>query len=229
MNDIREGIAARLAGHALFRPLSAARRLQLAGATREVALAAGEPLFHQGDPCERFFLVETGQIKLSRTSRSGHEKIIELFGPGQAFAEAVMFMDIACYPVDATAVTDARLLAVGNAAYREILTADTTACLELLGDLSMHLHDRVAEIERLTLRSARERLADYLLALLPEGATAGTTLRLPVPKQTIAARLSVSPETLSRSFAQLTEAGILSLRGREVTVHAPERLRRDGE
>lgn len=229
MNDTRTRLADRLAAHALFRPLSAAQRRRLAAATRELHLTAGEPLFRQGDPSERFFLVEAGQIKLSRTSRLGQEKIIELFGPGQVFAEAVMFMDIACYPVDATAVTDARLLGIGNAAYRDILAGDASACLELLGDLSMHLHERVAEIERLTLRSARQRLADYLLALLPADAAPGTEIRLRVPKQTIAARLSVSPETLSRSFAQLTEAGLIRLSGRWVTVHDPLGLRRDRE
>jgi len=222
-------MAARLATHTLFQPLSPAQRQRLAATTREQRLGAGEALFHQGEPCTRFFLVETGQIKLYRPSRAGQEKIIELFGPGQVFAEAVMFMDSPCFPVNAAAVTDARLLGVSNASYREILAEDPSACLRLLGDMSMHLHKRVAEIERLTLRTAPERLAEYLLALLPAEAAAGTTLTLPVPKQTVAARLSISPETLSRSFAQLAEAGILSPRGREVTVHAPERLRRDGE
>jgi len=56
----------------------------------------------------------TGKVKLYVASPSGQEKVIELIAPSQSFAEAFMFMDMACM-VNAQALTDSLLLRVGKA------------------------------------------------------------------------------------------------------------------
>ena len=49
-------------------------------------------IFRQGDPAERFYLVQSGKVKLYRISADGKEKVVEIITAGNTFAEAVMFM-----------------------------------------------------------------------------------------------------------------------------------------
>ena len=41
----------------------------------------------------------------------------------------------------------------------------------------------------------------------------------------IASRLNLTPETLSRIFSQLSHDGMITVSGRDVTIHDVERLR----
>ena len=47
---------------------------------------------------------------------------------------------------------------------------------------------------------------------------------LDIPKQTLASRLSVKPETLSRIFRRLTEAGVVTIDGNSITILDRDRL-----
>jgi len=49
---------------------------------------------------------------------------------------------------------------------------------------------------------------------------------LPASKNVIASRLNLTPETLSRILHNLVEAGLITVKGRQVTVHDVEQLRR---
>jgi CRP-like cAMP-binding protein len=204
--------------HYLFASFSEAELGQLVEQVRLLRVGAERLLFQHGDPAERFFLVVSGQIKLFRTTPDGQEKVMELIGPGRSFAEAIMFMEQHRYPVSAQALQDSQLLAVPNQQYLELLRGNPEACFRLLGNLSMRLHQRLNEIEGLTLRNAATRVARYLLKRLPAGAGNGATLQLDAPKQIIASQLGMKPETFSRVLGTLVEQGAITVKGRQVII-----------
>lgn len=204
--------------HYLFASFSEAELGQLVEHIRLQRIVTERVLFQHGDPADRFFLVVSGQIKLFRTTPEGQEKVMELMGPGRSFAEAIMFMEQQRYPVSAQALQDTQLLAVPNQQYLELLRSNPEACFRLLGNLSMRLHQRLNEIEGLTLRNAATRVARYLLKRLPAGADDGATLYLDAPKQIIASQLGMKPETFSRVLGALVEQGAITVKGRQVII-----------
>ncbi|MFO7857618.1 MAG: Crp/Fnr family transcriptional regulator [Ectothiorhodospiraceae bacterium] len=214
-----------LARNRLFRPLASSAVDLLANQARRQSLANGDILFHFDDPAASFFLLETGLIKLVRTNEAGQEKVIHVVNPGEAFAEAVMFMDHQCYPVTAEAIAPGSVIAVPNGAYRAILRASPEACMALLADLSMRLHTHVQEIDELTLRQSRPRVVRYLLSQTPKQVTTGTSLELPAPKHVVASRLAITPETLSRILHELESSGVVRVNQRVIQVLDAEALR----
>ena len=64
--------------------------------------------------------------------------------------------------------------------------------------------------------------------LLPRSHSDSAVIDLAAPKQVIAARLSITPETLSRILRTMAEHGIISMHGRSVGVHDVQRLREFG-
>jgi len=202
----------------------------------QVRLAAGQMLFRQGQPAERFYFVQTGRVRLFRLAADGGEKVIELIGPGQTFAEAVMFMSEPAgsgrFPVCAAALEAAQLLAIDSRDFAAMLRESPETCFALLGDLSRRLHAMIAEIDSLTLHSAQGRVARWLLRGI-DAAESGTgpTLRLSVSKSVLASRLSIQPETWSRITRRLMDQRVIRVDGELVEILDREALGRvaDGD
>ncbi|WP_242479591.1 Crp/Fnr family transcriptional regulator [Lamprobacter modestohalophilus] len=197
---------------AALSPAQLARLLQRAS---QVRLAAGQMLFRQEEPAERFYFLRSGQIRLFRLSSDGGEKIIELIRAGQTFAEALLFMGTGRYPVCAAALTEAQVVSIDAADFAAMLRESPETCFALLGDLSRRLHTMIAEIDSLALLSAQGRVARWLLQNSQAEAPA---LRLGVTKAVLASRLSIQPETWSRVTRRLVDAGVISVKGERIEV-----------
>ncbi|OIQ97266.1 cAMP receptor protein [mine drainage metagenome] len=210
----------------LFLELSPEQIAHIAAGTRERRLVKGEMLFHKGDAPRGFYLIVFGQIKLAFPSSQGNEKVVEIIGPRQSFGEAVMFMDRP-YPVFAESLGDALLLHIAKSAVFELLERDATFARRLLAGLSVRLHSLVQDVESYSQRSSAQRVIGYLLE---HAAQAGSgdgeaAVALPTSKQVIASRLNLTPETLSRIFHDLAQAGLISVHGKAITIHDQGRLR----
>jgi len=187
-----------------------------------VHLDEGEMLFQQTDPADRFYLLMRGQIKLFRLGPSGNEKVIEIVTPLSTFAEALMFLERPTYPVGAQAMQSAEVISIDAGNFLHMLRGSIDTCFMLMGDMSQRLRGLIREIDDLSLSSATCRVAGYLLSKAePDGAS----FDLAVPKQTLASRLSVQPETFSRIIRQLSNQGILVVHGSRVEISDLDRLR----
>jgi CRP-like cAMP-binding protein len=217
--------AAALRAHHLFAGLTPPQCTRLFGAARIEELAAGQTLFDRGQPAQAFFVVLEGQVNLVLFSKSGEHKIVEILGPGQSFAEAVMFMEGPAYPVAAVAGAASRVGRFPSREYLAILRESPETCLRMLGQLSQRLHMRVREIEQLTLESATHRLVYLIASRIPVGQDGATVVSLQESRQEIASRLSMKPETLSRILRHLSDAGVIQVEGRDLRIPDATRLR----
>ncbi len=190
-------------------------------ATR-VRLHDGQLLFSQGDVADRFYLVTTGRLRLFSLSLVGDEKVIEIVESGETFAEALMFIEAGCYPVGAAAIDQTELISMDLNDFKLMLRESVETCFLLLGVLSQRLNAWVHEISNLTLHSASSRFACYLLAKLPPQSQ---TLALEVPKGIIASRLSIKPETFSRIEKDLSDRGIIRIKGMCIFILDKQALR----
>lgn len=215
-----------LANLPLLKEINADEIDRIAAGTQEVRIARGEILFRKGDACEGFHVVVYGQIKLAFTSHSGAEKVVELMGTGQSFGEAVMFMEKP-YPVYAQALADTMLLHIAKAVVFEEIERDPKFARRIIGGLSRRLHSLIADLESYSLLSGAQRVIGYLLRYELDSGGTGESVKVTLPssKGIIASRLNLTPEHFSRILHELTEAGLIAVDGRTVTILDLERLR----
>jgi CRP-like cAMP-binding protein len=207
----------------LFASLDDAQLAQILATSHSRDLRDGQGLFQAGDPADRFFVVIHGQIKLFRLSLEGNEKIIDMIQPGNSFAEALMFLEQPAYPVSAAALGETRIMSFENRRFLDILSRSVATCFRVMGTMSQRLRGLIKEIDELTLQSATSRVAGMLARHMErEGAA---TFSLQAPKGVLASRLSVKPETFSRILHQLVDEGIIRVRGSQIEVLRPQRLR----
>ena len=208
----------------LFSSLSPEEIARLARSTREVSAGKGDILFHKGDQPTGFHLIISGQIKLGFTSSQGAEKVIDILGPGQTFGEAVMFMDKP-YPVFAQALGEARLLHISKQAIIDELEKDPGFARKMIASLSVRLHHLITDVEAYSLHSGRQRIIGYLLRDNPDNGTRTLTVTLPTSKGTLASRRNLTQEHFSRILHELSEAGLIVVAGRKITITDVEKLR----
>jgi CRP-like cAMP-binding protein len=210
----------------LFTDLSRPELERLALGCQLRRLSRGDNVFRVGEPCEEFHVTVTGQIKLFAISPAGQEKVIELVGPGNSFAEALMFTGKP-YIINAQALTDSLLLTVKKDAVVGEIERDARFAMRMLAGISRRLHGLVHDVEAYALHSGVQRVIGYLLRdQIAEDCVSGEviTVSLPVSKATIASRLSLTPEYFSRVLHELEAAGLVRIDKRDVLILDPRRL-----
>ena len=222
-------IADELRGTDLFTALDSRQLRLVVDSTRVVRLDDGERLFDHGQTARQFFRLRSGQLKPFRSSPSGGEKIIEIVQPGETFAQAVMFMEAGGYPVSAEAIEPCVLLGFDSEAMRGVLRESVDTCFRVLASLSYRLRQQVDEIEKLTLHPAVSRVAGYLVEQVPRDAVLSPGVHLKAPKNIIASRLGIQPETFSRAAARLMKDGLIRVQGQDVVLLDVEGLRARAE
>lgn len=170
------------------------------------SIERGHVLFQQGDPARAFFLVLGGQVKLSRVNPGGDEAVVHIYGAGESFAEAAMFLG-GRYPVAAVAVVPSRIMHIESDALRRKVAERPEIAFAMMASMSRHLKVLVDQIEKMKLLSADQRVAEFLLGLCGEK-TGAVTLSLPHEKSLIANRLGMKPATFSRAIARIRDLGV---------------------
>src|SRR5215471_13426551 len=124
------------------------------------ALAPGELLFRQGDQAVAIYKVESGRLRLIRRTVDDHLVILHTARRGEFFAEASLFAD--AYHCDAVAAAQSRVRVYPKAIVMEALRTDLTLAETFMARLAHQLQELRAQMELRSIRSARDRVLQYL-------------------------------------------------------------------
>jgi CRP-like cAMP-binding protein len=190
-------------------PLIAALPMQLRPALRQRHVAAGDNLFRRGERPNALYFVLTGEIHLVRRSRAGHEIILQRTRRG-FLAEASL--DQPAYHCDGIARCSTDTLRLPKATLRSALE-DETFRNSWIEHLTRELRRVRAQAERLSLRSARERIVHYI-----ETEGADGRIELTGTRRDWASELGLTHEALYRALAMMQKAGELKVADKVVTL-----------
>ncbi|MER2555030.1 MAG: Crp/Fnr family transcriptional regulator [Thauera sp.] len=201
-----------LARFAPFDMLESAERARMLTAARPIHAARGELLVQQEDCPRGIYLVLTGRVKCFVLSPSGGEKIVRLAEPGSFFGEEAALINRP-HVANAQAMSCSELLLVPTPALRAAMVSSTAFSVSMSTRMAAASYDLMSTMQVQFQLSGTQRVAHYLTRLAPEDAERWE-IRLDTDKQTIAAQLNLTPETLSRILSQLTRDGMIQPRGR---------------
>jgi CRP/FNR family transcriptional regulator, dissimilatory nitrate respiration regulator len=198
------------------------REIEMAGTRRIVGKARF--LFKEGDPAHGLHVLLSGRLKSSRFLAGGHEVVLHFIEPGQLFGEIPAFLGKA-YPAAAQASEQSEVFTLPMPALERLIARQPEIALRIFRGMAIKLNTLLDRIESQKGLHAEERLARYIVSRSePTGLKRNTEFSLPINKKTLAAELGMQPESLSRSFRRLSEAGVIRVRGRNIALLAPEQL-----
>ena len=211
----------------MFSSLTKPEREGLAENCQLRRLNRGDMIFRAGEACEEFNVIISGHVKLYVSSSTGQEKVIELIGPGQSFAEAMMFLPKP-HMLNAQTLTETLLMSISKQAVFEEIERDSRFSMHMLSGISSRMHRLLRDVESYALHSGMQRLIGYLLRDVEDDNNTSKkgvfTVSLPVSKATIASRLSLTPEYFSRVLHELEEESLIEIDKRDIHILDVQRL-----
>ena len=203
----------------LFDALPEAMRTVLVAASPTRRFADGQIIQHKGQAAGGFWLIEEGAVSVGQFTAAGEFRAVALLGPGDSYGELAV---LSGQPriVDAVARGEARLRAIGAAAFERALAADSAAMRALLGALSAQLQETLDLLAH-TRRGTVTPRAAALIANLAGGNAGSVT----VTQQEIADLLGVTRATANAALAELEGSGLIQRGYGALRVLDPARLR----
>jgi len=180
----------------------------------------GEWLFSEGEPCEGLFVIESGEVKIFKSSAGGREQVLGIEAAGNSVAELPVF-DGGAYPASAAAITEVSIRYIPKQDFRAFCLEHPQVALKVLKVVGTRLRRLVEVIEELSFTTVRQRFAALLLRLARskgESTARGVEFTLPATNQELASQLGTVRELVSRNLSSLQAAGVVRVEGRRMII-----------
>lgn len=191
-------------------------------------LDRGEVLFREGQQGDRLYVIQSGKIKLGRTSADGRENLVAILGPGEMFGELSLF-DPGPRNATATAVAESELISLGHDSLRDFLQERPAVARSLLAALARRLRRTNDSLSDLVFTDVPGRVAKALLDLskrFGRPADEGILVAHDLTQEELAQLVGASRETVNKALADFATRGWLRLEARAVVLLDLERLHR---
>lgn len=174
---------------------------------KPLQINAQQALFRIGEKPQYLYFLQQGAIRLNRCLDNGNDCTLQMIHHG-FLAEASLFIDV--YHCDAVALTESDLLVFPIEDFISQLSQPNfrDMWIKLLSQEVRRLRNQV---ERLSLKTAKERVIHYLATEGQHG-----LVELKQTKKSLAAELGLSHESLYRTLNQLQKQNLVSITGRQI-------------
>ncbi len=180
-------------------------------AARSIKADASHKLFSIGDRPAGLYFIITGEVRLSRTSATGQEIVLQR-SRGGFLAEASP--DQSRYHCDAIAAEASDLILIPRRAFEAALSDDKFR-RKWISHLGRELRRLRAQAERLSLKTTAERIVHFIET---EGQSRGIVLT--GSRKDWAAELGVTHESLYRTLSLMERAGHIVVNGAAIRLRA---------
>jgi CRP/FNR family transcriptional regulator, cyclic AMP receptor protein len=214
------GAVDRLARLPMFEGVPRPALAELADQLSGERFARGTVLFHQGDPGDAVFVIESGAIKVSNLSPDGREAVMALLGPGEVLGELSIF-EPGVRTSDATAIEDTVALVLSHDHFRPFLEAHPAVAIHLLEVLALRLRETNEALQDAIFSDVPGRLAKRFLDLAGRYGVEdadGTLIELALTQEELAQMVGAARESVNKAVASFVARGWLAMRGRKYVV-----------
>jgi CRP-like cAMP-binding protein len=215
----------------LFTALDDAAAASLLANMVSVKISKGSVLFAEGDEGDQLYVIAEGKLKLGTSSGDGRENLLSILGPGEMFGELSLF-DPGPRTSTATAVTDAKLLSLGQEKLLPWLAENPKVSLQLLARLAQRLRRTNEAVGDLVFSDVPGRVAKALIDLgerFGKKTDEGLFVHHDLTQEELAQLVGASRETVNKALADFAGRNWLKLDGRAVLITDFERLSKRGK
>jgi CRP/FNR family cyclic AMP-dependent transcriptional regulator len=192
----------------------------------QATLPRGATLFDEDTTSNGVFVICTGQVKLSCTSKEGKTLILKIAMPGDVLGLGAVISG-AKYEVTAQTVQPTQIKSIRREEFLSFLTKHGEASLHAAKALSEEYKAAFFDARRLALSgSAAGRLASVLLDWGKAASCGKPEMRftMALTHEELANLVGSSRETVTRMLSRFKREKLIQMRGASILVLSPERL-----
>lgn len=193
----------------------------------------GETIFHQGDPGDALFVVDSGSVKVVLPSDEGAEPaIVAILGPGEFFGELAI-LDGAPHSATIVAVEPTETLVLHRDAFLGLIDTDPGLRRALLASLAAEIRRLTGHVEDLHFLDLPGRIASRIVRLSQSSGTTNAdgsiSISWPYTQSELAGMIGGSRQSVNRLLADLSDQGLVRIEREQLVVLDLDRLARTVE
>jgi CRP/FNR family transcriptional regulator, cyclic AMP receptor protein len=209
-----------------FCNLSEKSRAFLEGNSIPMEYRRGNILFREGDECSAVFVICSGRVKISATSREGRTFILRIAGSGDVLGMGSALQDKE-YEVTAEAIEPTEVRVLRTRLFKQIVQEFADASLGAAKALAKDYRAAFDEACLIALQgSPAGRLARLILDWGVDAKCAGPrcSVTMPLTHEELASMTATTRETVTRTLGRFRKEKLISIRGVALTVLQPQAL-----
>ena len=164
-----------------------------------------EEVYGEDEPAEFLYQVVSGAVRTYRMLDDGRRQVVAFYLPGDIFGVEAGDVHLS----SAEAVSESQVLVVKRASVMARAERERDLSRQLW-TLTVRELQRVQQHSLVLIKSAEERVASFLLEMASR-CTSDAAIELPMSRQDIADYLGLTIETVSRTFTQFVQSGVIAL------------------
>lgn len=177
-------------------------------------------IFREGEAPRWLFYIESGKVKLYKTSEDGRELIVKLAQAGDFLGYLALFNEDA-YSENAAAVEDCAIKLIPKTDFAALVFGNRDVNARFIKMLANHVAEREQQLIDLAYNSVRKRVAGMLLQVneLQPGAP------INLLREDLAAIAGAAKETLIRTLTDFRNEGLIDIVDGSIHIRQLQRLK----
>jgi len=176
-------------------------------------------VFREGEHPRWLYFVESGKVKVFKTSDDGRELIVKVAQQGDFLGFLALFKEDA-YPESAAALEDCSIKLVPKQDFAALVFGNRDVNARFIKMLASHIAEREQQLIELAYNSVRKRVAIALTNLCDQSGPVIHLLR-----EDLAAIAGTAKETLIRTLTDFKNEGMVEIKEGVVTILKIEKMR----
>ncbi|WP_410770262.1 Crp/Fnr family transcriptional regulator [Fontibacillus sp. BL9] len=213
----------------IFQALSDQEILKIAQMTRHIQYSKGQMLLNEGEKSDKLFIVNHGQVKVSKFTIDGKEQILYLLTSGEFFGELHLFNPDETHNFSVYAIEDTEICLLTKESMDRIMEDNPEISIKLLTAVTQRLAHTENLAQNLATKNSDARVAHMILEFgkkFGRDRKEGVLIELPISREEMASYVGVTRETISRKLSKFEKLGFISLSGnKQLFVKNQEALR----
>jgi CRP-like cAMP-binding protein len=182
-------------------------------------------IYSEGQHPNKLYYIETGKIKIYKTSDGGKELITSLLSPGDFFGH-IPLIENAVYEEFAETLEESSIRVIPRKEFEHLLTHNQEVALKVIKLLANNISEKEQQLVALAYHSLRKRVADALLTLKKKYAkeSDGANFSISISREDLANIAGTATESLIRTLSDFKSEKLIEIKEGKIVILDEKKL-----
>ena len=182
-------------------------------------------IYSEGQHPNKLYYIESGKIKVYKTSDGGKELIIGLLSAGDFFGHIPLIENVV-YDEFAETLEESSIRVIPKKEFEHLLTHNQEVALKVIKLLANNISEKEQQLVALAYHSLRKRVADALLTLKKKYAVEGDTnpFSISISREDLANIAGTATESLIRTLSDFKAEKLIEIKEGKIVLLEEKKL-----
>ncbi len=181
-------------------------------------------IYSEGQHPNKLYYIETGKVKVYKTSDTGKELITGLLSSGDFFGHIPLIENVV-YDEFAETLEESTIRVIPRKEFEHLITTNQEIALKVIKLLANNISEKEQQLVALAYHSLRKRVADALLTLKRKYANASDdNFSMAISREDLANIAGTATESLIRTLSDFKNEKLIEIKEGKITILEEKKL-----